>query len=137
MVYSFCGKTSLVLQLKTKIAPKLLAQLEKKMEFQRFVMKMRSHYNYPLGSIGNMDETLVQLDMLSKYTVNVRGVKTVTEKSTGHGKSQFTVVLACLANTVKLKSIIIFQRKTNAKVKTPSRSLSIRAEKTVGLMEMI
>lgn len=66
-----------------------------------------------------MDETPVQFDMLSNYTVDLRGTKTVTVKSTGHEKSRFTVVLSCLANGVKLKPMVIFKRKLMPKIKFP------------------
>ena len=42
---------------------------------------------------------------------NGKGEKTVLVNTTGHKKSQFTVVLACLADGTKLKSMVIFKQK--------------------------
>ena len=69
--------------------------------------------------MGNMDETPVWFDMPSARTVNVKGEKTVLVNTTGHEKSQFTVVLACLTDGTKLKPMVIFKRKTLPKENFP------------------
>lgn len=116
----FMKRRDLVLRQKTKIAQKLPDDLEEKiMNFQKFIIKMRTNFNFPLSSIGNMDETPVQFDMLGNTTVHVKGAKTITVKSTGNEKNRLTVVLACLANGVKLKPMVIFKRKLLPKIKFP------------------
>lgn len=116
----FMKRRDLVLRQKTKIAQKLPADLEEKIRsFQRYIIKQRTYFNFPLSSIGNMDETPVQFDMLGSTTVDFKGAKTITVKSTGHEKSRFTVVLSCLANGVKLTPMVIFKRKTLPKLKFP------------------
>ena len=50
----------------------------------------------------------------------IRGEKTILVKTTGHEKSRFTVVLACLANGVGLKPMVIFKRKTQPKGNFPA-----------------
>ena len=46
--------------------------------------------------------------------------KTVLLKTTGHEKTHFTVVLACLADGTKLKPMAIFKRKTMPKDNLPA-----------------
>jgi len=66
-----------------------------------------------------MDTTPVWLDMPSARTVNAKGAKIVLVNTTGHEKSRFRVVLACLAHRTKLKPMVIFQRKTLPKKNFP------------------
>ena len=118
--YRFMQRKSLSLRAKTKIAQKLPKELEEKItNFQRFVINLRKKYDYPLGMIGNMDETAVNFDMPSNRTVNVKGEKTILIKTTGNEKKRFTVVLACMADGKKLRPMVIFKRKTMPKVKFP------------------
>ena len=42
---------------------------------------------------------------------NGKGEKTVLVNTTGQKKSQFAVILACLADGTKLKSMVIFKQK--------------------------
>lgn len=49
--------------------------------------------------------------MIGSRTADLTGAETITVTSTGHKKSQFTLVLSCLANGIKLKPMIIFKRK--------------------------
>lgn len=117
----FLKRHNLVLRQKTKIAQKLPVDLEDKiMNFQKFIIEQRRKFDFPLNSIGNMDETPVQFDMVGNTTIDFKGSKTVTVRSTGHEKSRFTVVLSCLASGVKLKPMIIFKRKTMPKGTIPS-----------------
>ena len=88
--------------------------------FHRFIIRQRERHGYDLSLIGNMDETPVWFDMPCARTVNAKGEKTVLVKTTGHEKSRFTVVLACMANGVHLKPMIIFKRKTAPKGNFPS-----------------
>ena len=59
--------------------------------FNQFVDKVKS--NISLQNIGNMDEVPASFDMTSYYTVDVKGAKGITLKTTGNDKSNFTVVL--------------------------------------------
>ena len=109
----FMDRHSLTLRQRTKIAQKLPAALEDKIEsFHRFVIKHRKKYSYDLSQIGNMDETPMTFDLPPNRTVNPSGAKTVMIKTTGHEKTRFTVVLACMADGTKLKPVVIFKRKT-------------------------
>ena len=117
----FMIRNNLVLRQKTKIAQKLPDDYEEKItNFHRFIIRQRQRFGYDLSFIGNMDETPVWFDMPGAKTVHNRGEKTILVKTTGHEKSRFTVVLACLANGVRLKPMVIFKRKTQPKRKFPA-----------------
>lgn len=45
-------------------------------------------------------------------TVNAGGANTILIKTVGHEKTRFIVVLACMADSTKLKPLVIFKRKT-------------------------
>ena len=116
----FLRRKNFALRQKTKIAQKLPEDLDQKItNFHSFVIKSRRKENYELVHTGNMDETPVWFDMPSARTVNAKGEKTVLVNTTGHEKSRFTVVLACLADGTKLKPMVIFKRKTLPKVNFP------------------
>ncbi|KFD60488.1 hypothetical protein M514_27324 [Trichuris suis] len=80
--------------------------------------------DFLLASIGNIDETPVFLDMVRNRTVERKGKKWILVRSTGHGKTHFTVVLSCLANRMKLKPMVIFKRRRRPKEDFPSGVLS-------------
>lgn len=72
----FLRHNNLALRQKTKIAQKLLEELEEKIvDFYRFLINSRKKANYKLVNIGNMDETPVWFDMPSARTVNPREEK--------------------------------------------------------------
>ena len=85
--------------------------LEKQQEFLAFVMYRRIQYDYPLAFIGNMDETPMTFDLPSNTTVDEMGAKTISIRTTGHEKTNFTVVLTCMADRTKLSSLVIFKLK--------------------------
>src|SRR6218665_145250 len=109
----FMDRHSLTLRQRTKIAQKLPAVLEDKIaSFHQFIIRHRKQHDYPLSQIGNMDETPMTFDLPPNRTVNSSGARTILIKTTGHEKTRFTVVLACLADGTKLKPVVIFKRKT-------------------------
>ena len=59
-----------------------------------------------------MNEKPVTMDMVGNSTVDKVGKKT-----TGHEKYRYTVALACMVDGQKLKSMLIFKRKTLPKLK--------------------
>jgi len=58
-----------------------------------------------------MDETLVSFDLPSNTTIDELGARSVSIHTTGHEKTNFTVVLTCMADGTKLPPIIIFKLK--------------------------
>ena len=118
---NFMKRNDFVIRQKTKISQKLPVDLEDKIvSFQSYSIKNRKQKRFDLSAIGNMDETPVWFDMPAVRTVESRGSKTVFVKTTGHEKTRFTVVLACLANGIKLKPMVVFKRKTMPKERFPS-----------------
>ncbi|VEL38353.1 unnamed protein product [Protopolystoma xenopodis] len=59
-----------------------------------------------------MDEVPVTFDCPSNRTVNLKGAKMVSRKTTGNEKNRYSVVLACAADGTKLKPMLTFKRKT-------------------------
>src|SRR6185437_2212223 len=70
--------------------------------FLSYILYQRKENQYPLLLIANMDETPLSLNLPNSTTIKQRGTKTVSILSTGHERSNFTVVLAYLANRTKL-----------------------------------
>ena len=104
-INSFMKRFNLSLRRRTKISQKLPEDTEEKLEeFRRFIIRLRTQYNFDLNSIFNMDETPVWFDMAGNITVNNKGDKTVHIRTTGNDKNHFTVVLICSAG----KKVFIF-----------------------------
>ncbi len=96
----------------TTIAQHLPNDLTKKQqEFLAFIMYRRIQHDYPLGLISNMDETPMTFDLPSNTTVDEMGIRTVSIRTTGHKKTNFTVVLTCMADSTKLPPVVIFKLK--------------------------
>nr|XP_008104013.1 PREDICTED: uncharacterized protein LOC103278093 isoform X6 [Anolis carolinensis] len=71
----FMGRHSVVLRQKTKIAQKLPADLDRRVNsFHRYVIQQRTKHGYALSSIGNMDETLIILIWL-EIKLSIKKVK--------------------------------------------------------------
>ena len=58
-----------------------------------------------------MDETPVTFDLPYSTTLDHRGTSTVNIQTTGHEKSNFTVILGCMADGTKLPAVCIFKLK--------------------------
>ena len=58
-----------------------------------------------------MDETPISFNLSSNTTVEQSDSKTISILSTAHEWSNFTIVLACLADRIKLPPVIIFKLK--------------------------
>ena len=56
-----------------------------------------------------MDETPLAFNLPSNTTVEQRGTKTISTLSTGHERANFTVILVCIADGIKLLLVIIFK----------------------------
>jgi len=80
----------LALRQKTKIAQKLLKDLEEKI---------------------NLFHTPMCFDLPASRTIDIKGKHTVQIRTTGHENTHFTAVLSCMADGTKLKPMVIFKRK--------------------------
>src|ERR1043165_747488 len=91
--------------------------VEKQQEFLVFIMYRRIQHDYPLAFISNMNKTPVTFDLPSNTTIDKVGAKTISIRTTGYEKTNFTVVLACMADGTKLPPLIIFKLKKVSKGK--------------------
>jgi hypothetical protein len=111
-VQRFMQRNGLSIRRRTTVAQRLPEELEElQQNFLSFVLRWRMKFNYPLNQIGNMDEVPLTFDMVPNSTVTAKGSKTITIKSTGHEKSNFTCVLGILADGTKLPILNIFKLK--------------------------
>lgn len=126
-VQKFMRRAGFSLRRRTSICQKLPAEYEEKLvEFQRYVIKMRREKNYPLGQIGNADETPIFLDIPAGYVIDQLGTKEVRVRTTGNEKTRVTVMLACTADGRKLPPFLIFKRKTLPKNETFPHRMHVR-----------
>ena len=66
-----------------------------------------------------MDEVLLTFDVPSNETVDGKGAKTITVKTSGHDETHYTVVLSCCAGGTKLPPMLISKRKNMPKEAIP------------------
>ena len=85
--------------------------IEKQQEFLAYMMYKRIQYDYLLSFIGNMDETPMSFDLPSNTIIDERGARSVSIRTMGHERTNFTVVLTCMADGTKLPPLIIFKLK--------------------------
>ena len=74
-------------------------------------MYLRTENNYLLKYIVNMDETPMWFDLPSNTTINQKGAKSVSIRTTSHKHLSFTVILACMADGTKFPAVCIFKLK--------------------------
>src|SRR6266496_4380022 len=109
-VDGFMSWHNLVNRRKTTISQKLPENyIGLQSEFLSYILFRRREHQYPLSLIANMDETPMSFNLPNNTTVEQRGTKTISILSTGHERSNFTVVLACIADGTKLPPVIIFK----------------------------
>ena len=106
----FLHRNGLSLRRRTTMAQKDPDKLtEKLVSFVDYIGKAVSSKGILEKDIIAMDETAVWFDMVSPTTIDARGTKSVSLKTTGHEKSHLTVVLAAKADGTKLKPYIVFK----------------------------
>ena len=89
----FMNRCGLTLRQRTHIAQKLPKDVEDKIiSFHQYIIKQWKEMAFEFGQIGNMDDTLMTFDMAGFRTVNKKGDKTVSVKTTGSEKAHFTVI---------------------------------------------
>ena len=109
-VDSFMSCHNLVNRRKITVAQRLSKNyIEQQSEFLSYVLFCQKEHDYLLSLIRNIDETPISFNLPNNITVEQRGTKTVSILSTGHERSNFTVVLSCMTDRTKLPPIIIFK----------------------------
>lgn len=112
-IYKFMKCNNLAVRIRTTVGQKLPQDWEQKMDdFHEFVQKERDQLQLENCDVINMDEVPMSFDIPASRSVADKGVKTVAIDTTGHERTNFTVVLACSASGVKLKPMVIFKRAT-------------------------
>jgi hypothetical protein len=115
---------------RTTIAQRLPEDfVETQQAFLAYIMYLRIDYNYPLALIANMDETPLSFDLPSNTTIDETGKKSISIRTTGHERTNFTVVLTCMADGTKLPPVIIFKLKNIPRGNFPQKVI-IRANQT-------
>ena len=107
---SFMRRRNLSMRRRTSVGQPLPANhVEKCSTFRRFVQDEALHISP--HNLGNVDKVPVPFDVLYGRTVDRVGNDNIKINSTGHEKSNFTVVLTVTAAGEKLKPMIIFKKK--------------------------
>ena len=117
----FLARNNLVLRAKTSIAQTLPCDLENKVQpFRQRVNYIRQNSDFPYELIANMDETPVYFDMVPSKTVDRKGKKSITVRTTKAEKRRITAVLSCTASGTLLPPMIIFKGTTRRSVRKVS-----------------
>src|SRR6266498_448866 len=131
----FMNQNNLSNHCRTTIAQRLPDDLiEQQQAFLAFIVYRRIQHDYPLALIGNMDETPVSFDLPSNTTIDELGARSVSIRTIGHEKTNFTVILTCMADGTKLFPIIIFKLKNIPQGNFPPKVI-IRANQTGWIKE--
>ena len=91
----FLKRKSLSLRKKTTVCQKTLVDgIPKLVSYCMHIRKLQIAYKFSSDGIFAMDETACYMDMPSDTTIDVRGAKPVSLKTTGHEKDHFTVIFS-------------------------------------------
>ena len=94
--HRFMARHNLSVRRRTTIAQRLPGDYEDKLlNYQRYIINQRQIHNYDISCIGNADQTPVSFDLPYSRTIDFKGAKSISIKTTGSEKSCFTVMLTC------------------------------------------
>lgn len=120
-IFKFMKRNKLSVRTRTTVGQQLPDNWEELLNnFNHFVDKEIQEHNISPKDIINMDEIPMSFDIPPTRTVAETGSKTVKITTTGNERNHFTVVLACAANGVKLRPMIIFKRVTKPRENIPN-----------------
>lgn len=124
----FMARKKLSVRRRTSVGQPLPSDhLQKCSDFRKFVAA--EALNVSPYNLGNIDEVPVPFDIIYERTVDVKGRENIKIDSTGHEKSNFTVVLGVTAAGEKLKPMLIFKKKLMPKGQFPSNVIVKTNEK--------
>lgn len=127
--FRFMKRNHLSIRARTTMAQKLPPDFMAKInDFHEFVEKIVEQHSITPDHIINMDETPLSFDIPTTRTVNQKGEKSITIRTTGHEKSNFTVALACAADGSKIPPMVIFKKAKVPKEQFPN-SVVVHANK--------
>ena len=90
-----------------KTRPKTSSSLrDQVLKFHSYVINLQKTYNFELSQTAHVGEVPLTFDVLSKRTVDVKGVKTMAVKTSEEN------TFHCCADGTNLPPMIIFKRKT-------------------------
>uniref|UniRef100_K7FYY8 DDE-1 domain-containing protein n=1 Tax=Pelodiscus sinensis TaxID=13735 RepID=K7FYY8_PELSI len=114
-------KFNLSVRERTSVGQWLPDEWEKKMDdFKDFVHKEINQLGLKPNVVINMDEVPMSFDIPATQSVAATGVKIVGVAITGHERTCFTVILACMEGGEKLKPMVIFKRVMMPREKLPA-----------------
>lgn len=109
--FRFMQRNRLSIRQRTTVAQQLPDNHQHLVDsFVTFTKAKIQEYNVQMSNIINMDEVPLTFDIPMGRTVEATNSKTITIKTTGHEKANFTVVLACSADGQKLPPMVIFKK---------------------------
>jgi hypothetical protein len=80
----------------TRISQRMSAEYEVKiLEFLKFMISARTKTCFELSQVGNMDEVPFTFNIPLSRTVDNKGAKIITVKTSCHERTHYTAVLAC------------------------------------------
>lgn len=133
----FLKRKGLSIRARTTLCQQLPPDYEDKItNFREFTQRQIGEYSIGPDEIINMDEVPLTFDLPLTRTVNKTGESTVTLRTTGHERTNFTCVLGCTASGKKLPPMVIFKRMTLPKEKIPS-GISVKVNKKGWMMESV
>ena len=91
--------------------------------YGEFTQRKIEEYSIGTDQIINTDEVPLTFDLPLTRTVNKKGESSITLRTTGHKRTNFTCVLGCTASGVKLPPMAIFEADYTAKITDPERHL--------------
>ncbi len=116
----FMKRHHLSVRATTSVGQKLPIDWEEKLaSFKLFVDNKKA--GIEAQHIENMDEVPVSFDMVGNHTIDNKGAKEVKITSTGHEKSNFTVILCATADGANAHHLL-FLKKNYAQRRVPKRS---------------
>ena len=112
----FMKRKGLSIRARTTVCQQLPPDYEEKISnFREFTQRNIKEYSIGPDEIINMDEVPLTFDLPLTRTVNKKGESSITLRTTGHERTNFTCVLGCTASGLKLPPMVIFKRITMPK----------------------
>ncbi|KAJ8891831.1 hypothetical protein PR048_004385 [Dryococelus australis] len=90
------------------------------LQYHQHVIQFRQKHSYLLSQIGNTDEMPVYFHITARRTVDVKDKNTILMKTSGNEKLHITVMLAVLADKLKIPPFVILKSKNLPRENLPS-----------------
>lgn len=135
--FRFMRRKGLSIRARTTVCQQLPPDYQEKItNFGEFTQRKIEEYSIGPDQIINMDEVPLTFDLPLTRTVNKKGESSITLRTTGHERTNFTCVLGCTASGLKLPPMVIFKRITMPKEKIPN-GISFKVNKKGWMMESV